>query len=486
MRTWPFFLLLLSAVCAAQTERVRPAVVAGSWYSNDPKKLREEIHGYFALAPKVELGGPVIALISPHAGYQFSGRCAAAAYALLRGRDVRRVIVLAPSHYVAFYGGSIADVDFYETPLGKIPLDRKACDAILKSPLVETVARAHQREHSLEMQLPFLQVALERFQLVPIVLGQLRDEDYPKLADMLRDHMDAHTVVVASSDFTHYGRAFDYAPFRDDVPENIEKLDKGAIELALKLDSAGFRQYVAKTGATICGRVPIALLLETLTPDCRGKLVNYYMSGELNNDFSHSVSYASVAFAVGPGEVSAQGQKKLLEITRETLRATLAAKDLPAFDVPEEELQVKRGVFVTYKNKGRLRGCIGRFETTEPLWKVVRHMAVASARHDLRFVDDPVVLREEPNIDIEISILSPMTRIRDPLAFIPGVHGLYVRRGDRAGTYLPQVAEELGADRRTFISHLCRNKIGLPADAWKDPGTEVFIYSAQVFGDKQE
>jgi len=484
MKLWPLILLALGAAACGEEAKVRTATKAGTWYTADPKQLRSDIEGYFAKAPKVELGGPPIAIVAPHAGYRYSGPCAGAAYALLRDRGIRRVIVLAPSHRVAFHGAVIAAANAYETPLGKVPVDRTVCDAILKSTLVKSVPAAEEDEHSLELQLPMLQVALKEFQVVPIVVGQLGEPDYARLAAILRDHIDAHTLIVASSDFTHYGRDFDYTPFEKDVRANIEKLDKGAVDLILALDSSGFRKYVTKTGATICGRNPIAVLLEMLTPDCRGKLVDYYCSGDENKDYSHSVSYAAVAFAIGPGEVSPAGRKELLDVARKTLQALVNNKELPKFDVKGEELQAKRGVFVTYKNRGRLRGCIGRFQSDEPLWKTVHQVAVLSARYDSRFADNPITAKEEPEIDIDISILSPMTRIKDPLNFIVGVHGLYIKQGQTAGTYLPQVATEQNWDKKTFITHLCEHKIGIAADAWKENTTEVYIYSAQVFADK--
>lgn len=497
MTVWPAFLALLAATAYGQDVRVRPAAKAGTWYEANAGKLRKEIEGYFAAAPKHALPGPPVALIAPHAGYRYSGKCAGAVYAQLRGRDIRRVIVLAPSHHANFRGGSIAPVDCYETPLGRIPLDRKACDAILKSPLVGSLGPVHKNEHSLELHLPFLQVALGKFEVIPVVLGRLDEADFAALAHLLREHLDAHTLVVASSDFIHHGRMFNYEPFakqaghartkaeRNGILRNgIAALDQGAIERILRLDGPGFRKYVARWRATICGRAPIAVMLEMLTPDCRSKQLDYYLSGDREKDYAHSVSYASIAFTIGPGEVSAAGRKTLIEIARKTLQATLRDKKPPAFDIKDEELQVKRGVFVTYKNKNRLRGCIGHFTADEPLWKLVQQTAVGSARHDTRFRNDPITAAEEPKIDIQISVLSPMTRITDPLDFIVGVHGLYIRRGRRGGTYLPQVATEQGWDKRTFISHLCRHKIGLAADAWKQKGTDVFIYSAQVFGDK--
>ena len=482
--------ILFCCECGAGEPRVRPSCLAGSWYTAAPSALREEIEGYLRDAKKIELGGPPVALISPHAGYRFSGKCAASAYATLQGRDIRRVIILAPSHRTAFYGASIADVDFYETPLGRVPVDRAACDEILKSPLVEVVKDADPQEHSLEIQLPFLQVVLGEFKIIPVVLGNIEGDDFTKLADTLGQYLDSHTIVIASSDFTHYGANYNYTPFKTNIRANIEKLDKGAIDRILKRDRIDFTDYCNDLQATICGRAPIGVMLEMLTPDSRGQLADYYMSGDRERDYSMSVSYAAIVFAVGPGELSAGARGKLLDIARQTLRATLEGKDAPEFKIEDAELAAQRGVFVTYKNSGRLRGCIGCFESSEPLWKTVSRMAVASARDDLRFADNPILKKEEPAIDIEISILSPMVPIKDskmnrPLKFIPGVHGLYVKSRGRAGTYLPQVAEELDVDKTGFISHLCRYKIGLPADAWQKEGTEVSIYSAEVFGDKK-
>jgi len=475
-------LLLLSNIAHA-ADRVRPAVNAGPWYPAEPAALRKALDGYLAQAPKIDLGGPPVAIIVPHAGYRYSGRCAGAVYALLRGRDIHRVIVLAPSHHVSFRGGSIVDADFYDTPLGKIPIDRSACKALLEKPLMQSLPGADRDEHAIEVQLPFLEHVLGDFELIPIVLGDLWAEDPPKIAAALREYVDANTLIVASSDFTHYGRNYDFAPFKGDLRPQIEKLDKGAVDRILKLDAPGFRSYVIDTGATICGRNPISVLLELLTPDSRGQLVQYYLSGDEEKDYTRSVSYAGIAFAVGPGEVSTAGQKTLLDIARKTLRTTLAGQAPPVFDIRDPELKALRGAFVTYKNKGELRGCIGHFDADTPLWKTVQQMAVAAARDDYRFADNPITAKEEPTIRIEISILSPRVPVTDPLRFIPGVHGVYLQRGRMAGTYLPQVATEQGWDRRTFLPDLCRNKIGLAPDAWKDPATQVFIYSAQVFGE---
>ncbi|MFW6108093.1 MAG: AmmeMemoRadiSam system protein B [bacterium] len=484
MRIWPILLLAAVTACEGRQARpktVRPPAKAGTWYTGDARALRREIEGYFEKAPDVKLGGTPRAVIAPHAGYRFSGKCAGAAYALVRDKDIRRVIALGPSHHLGFRGASVPAVDAYRTPLGVIPLDREARDDILKSELVRNIPAAHKDEHSVELQLPFLQLALEDFELVPVVIGRLTDDDYAGLAARLRRHVDEHTLIVASSDFTHYGRMFRFTPFKEDIRKNIEKLDKGAIKHILAVEPDAFRKYVRKTGATICGRAPIAVMLHMLPPDADGKLVRYYMSGDLENRYTHSVSYAAIAFTGGQA-VSRAGQRRLLEIARATLRARLAGREPPDPEIRSPELLARRGAFVTYKNGGRLRGCIGRFIAKQAVWKVVRQMAVAAAR-DPRFARDPITLREEPKLDVEISVLSPLERIKDPLDFEVGVHGLYIVRGRRRGTYLPQVATEQGWGKKAFISHLCRQKVGIAADAWKQPKTQIFRYSAQVFGE---
>jgi AmmeMemoRadiSam system protein B/AmmeMemoRadiSam system protein A len=478
--------------------RIRPAAKAGSWYEGNPEALEKQLVRFFNKADPPKVEGRVRALISPHAGYVYSGQTAAYGGKLVEGAPYKRVIVLAPSHYARFEGGSIMDVTHYETPLGRIPLDREACDALLKTDYFTSVSMAHTQEHSLELQLPIIQHALEgEFTLIPIVIGNIRTSWYEPMTRLLLDYWDDETLVVASSDFTHYGANFGYVPFRKNVPENLEKLDMGAIDKILELDSRGFTDYVAETAATICGRKPIALLLSLAREKkMKAHLLHYTTSGAMGGDYSTSVSYASICFTgekvSGAGldessdlshPLTEEEKQTLLRLARHTLKTFLdtgrAPADLSNFEITDA-LKQELGAFVTLKIKGRLRGCIGYLKGMGPLYKAVIDNTISAASKDPRF--PPVRSREEKSIHMEISVLSPVKRVKDLEEIQVGRDGLIISKGFRRGTLLPQVPTEYGWSRTQFLEHTCQ-KAGLPSDAYKDPETRIERYSAQVFGE---
>jgi AmmeMemoRadiSam system protein B len=273
-------------------------VASGDWYPAIESELRQMVDSFLAEASIEELEGKIIAVIAPHAGYRYSGQGAAFSFKHLMKEKFDKVIILAPSHYVSFRGLSILKADYYKTPLGLIKVDVDICESLLKEKLIRTIPYAHAREHSLENMLPFLQRTLNKFKLIPIIMGQLNDDDYEMLARSIRKYLDANTLIVVSSDFTHYGSSFNYLPFplNKDTRQKIVELDGGAINRIVNADFAGYQQYLKKTGATICGRVPIGLLLKILPRDVKGKLVHYYMSGDSTGDYRISVSYASIVF----------------------------------------------------------------------------------------------------------------------------------------------------------------------------------------------
>ncbi|HSW00715.1 MAG TPA: AmmeMemoRadiSam system protein A [Sedimentisphaerales bacterium] len=174
-------------------------------------------------------------------------------------------------------------------------------------------------------------------------------------------------------------------------------------------------------------------------------------------------------------------QKQILSIARDAVRATVQGKSRPVPPTDDPELTAARGCFVTLKNRGRLRGCIGQFVSDRPLIELVAEMAEASACRDPRFLDDRITAQEVDDLDIEISVLSPLKRTNDPLSLRLGVDGVYIKRGYASGCFLPQVATETGWDANQFLSYCCSHKAGLPPDAWKDPRTEVYLFTAEVF-----
>lgn len=273
-------------------------VASGRWYPNNKDKLTNMVRTFLEKVKSSEKKKDIIAVIAPHAGFEHAGQCAAYAFKSLEHQKVDRVIVLAPSHYIRFRGLSILKTDYYKTPIGLIQVDVDTCDMMLKEKLIHIDPYAYKEEHSLENMLPWLQLTLGDFKLVPIIVGSLHTDDYKYLASVLKKCVVGNTIIVVSSDFTHYGNYFSYTPFplNKDTRNNIELLDKEAINKIINLDFRGYQTYLKKTGITICGRNPIGLLLNILDENSKGELVHYYTSGDLSGNYEHSVSYASIIF----------------------------------------------------------------------------------------------------------------------------------------------------------------------------------------------
>jgi len=279
---------------------VGPAV-SGSWYPDDPVELARYVDELLEAAPDPSEDGSVIALIAPHAGYRYSGQVAAQGFRAVSGRRFRRVIVLGPSHYVGFLGGAVPDADVYRTPLGPVPLDVPALNELCSGANFFFDARAFSREHSVEAELPFLQrVLAPGWKLLPVLTGsRTSGAAAQRLAEELLPLLDSDTLLVVSSDFTHFGQAFGFAPFREDIPAKIRALDLGAVDRIRAWDAEGFEEYVARTGATICGRDAIGVALRLLPRNTRADLAAYDTSGRMTGDWSHTVSYAAIIARAG-------------------------------------------------------------------------------------------------------------------------------------------------------------------------------------------
>lgn len=465
---------------------IRPPAVAGSFYPADAKALASAVDGYLKAAPPPASTEPLLALIAPHAGYPFSGPVAAYSFAQLKGRDIKRVIVIAPSHYEAFPFVAAYDGDAYRTPLGDVPVDKEFVRKLAKAtPVVQISRRGHEigsrGEHALEVELPFLQRVLGPFQLVPLVIG---DQDFEHqralglaLAQLVKG---PDTLIVASSDLSHYHAQPDAARMDGKMLQALEHWDYRAL-------SANFRSGVWEA----CGGAPIiaAMIAAEKMGANRAQVLKYATSGDTAGDMSRVVGYAAVSLtrsarASAPEKYSltAEERAELLEIARQSV--FLAVKEGKRYVPPEPRspaLREERGAFVTLKEKGELRGCIGRTVPQQPLYLTVRDVAVYAALQDPRF--SPVTAAELAGLEFEISVLSPLRRIRDPLDVRVGEHGLLVRRGNREGLLLPQVPVEQKWDRQTFLRASC-GKAGLEPNAWKDPRTDIFVFTALVFSER--
>ena len=477
------------AEVAAVQGQDHPCAGGGRWFPADPEKLGRLVDTYL-LGDVPPIARPPVALIVPHAGYQFSGPIAGKAYATLKGRTYKRVILLGLSHQVPLRGASLVKYASYETPLGKIPVDLEACDALLKCPVVSQVPVAHRTEHSVENQLPMLQRVVGSFKMVELLVGEMTDAERTSLADAVRPLVDSDTLIVASSDFTHYGPNYGYVPFRDRVPENLTALNNLATMTILQGDAGGWDAYLAKTGDTVCGRAGIGLLLRILEPwdDARGGRVASESSGHETGDYTNSVTYTSIAFWRDAGGLTSAEQAALLKLARDTVTEFLKTGQPPKLDPAKYDLtsalKAPGAAFVTLKNAGQLRGCIGHIVAVGPLVDSIVSNACNACR-DPRFTDHPITEKEVPALSIEISVLSPMRRFHDFAQIKLGRDGLVMGRGQNRGVFLPQVPGEQGWNLSQYLENLCY-KAGLPVDALKDPQTEFYKFSAQVFGEEKE
>ncbi len=490
---------------------IRPSVLGGTWYPADPGDLRATVQRYLdEAAVAADVPDDIRGLVSPHAGYIYSGPVAAFAYRQVVGKHYDTVVVVAPNH--ADTGLDFSAVKIrggYTTPLGVVPVDSETARAVTEYQPQSTVFESDlghrfldgdRAEHSLEIQLPFLQVAIGEFSLVPVVMGDQGEPAVRELAEAIAAAVQGkNALLVASSDLSHF---FD--------SETARQLDAAAAAHISAFDPIGLLGDPAISRARVCGAGPIATVMlacRELGADTarvlktansydiaggRPHQVVGYLAAAIGTRAGSGVSAASAetesAAAAGSYEdavtvgvdlgITAEEKETLRQVVRETLEAVVHGSPLPRFTARGGNLADHRGAFVTLEKKGQLRGCIGHIVADEPLISVVAQMARAAALEDPRF---PHVRPEElPDITFDISVLTPIRKLERVEDIVIGRDGLIVSRGWARGLLLPQVAAEYGWDRETFLAQTCR-KAGLPTDAWRNPETVIEVFSAEVF-----
>jgi hypothetical protein len=478
------------AVVSADGQKVREAAVAGSFYPADPAALTAMMDQMMANVELPAIDGPIVAAVAPHAGYPYSGPVAAYTYAALKGRHYSRVVVIAPSHYEAFGFTSVYDGDAYQTPLGTVPVDKEFAAKLKKaSGMIELSERGHTPtsaggEHALEVQLPWLQHVLGNFTLVPVVMG---DQSYDAsrslgLALARLIGTDQSTLIVASSDLSHY-HTYDQA-----VTEDHKTLDALQSWDYYNM-SRNFQQGVWEA----CGGAPIvaAMVAAERLGANRAMLLRYANSGDVTGDKTRVVGYGSAVFVKAQKHHAEEEKFSLTDAEKARLLALArnsvehAVRERKAWDpgtFAEAALNRDSGAFVTLKEGGELRGCIGYTDPIKPLYQTVRDTATLAAFQDPRF--SPVTADELPKLEYEVSVLSPLRRVRNVEEIRVGEHGLLVRRGEREGLLLPQVASEQHWDRQKFLEQTCV-KAGMPPNCWQDEDTDIFCFTAIVFGEKK-
>jgi hypothetical protein len=484
----PVVMMLMLALWpsgAASADSVRQPVRAGSFYPADPRELSDLIDrlGQSARSAEQELPEKqsLRALILPHAGYPYSGPTAAHAARVLSEHQFKTVLLMGPDHFVGFPSAAVPAVKAFQTPLGRIPLHPASVDLLKQPELFAPLRPADDREHSLEVVLPFLQAYLKSFRLIPVVVGR---PDIDRLCAALLPLIDPHTLVVVSSDLSHF------LPYAD-----AQAKDRKTIEAILARD----RRALVEDRQSACGAYPLAILLAMAERfGWRPVLLNYLNSGDTAGDRSRVVGYAAIAFYGGPPIPAMKENHPLLapekgQMLVRLARSTLMEKFGLALTPAETEqvrsalsdaaLQTPCGTFVTLKHHGRLRGCIGSLSASDPLAEGVRRNAINAAFHDPRF--SPLTEPELSQIEIEVSVLTEPQPLEfsDPEDLLrklrPKVDGVIIRQGYASATFLPQVWDQL-PQKEAFLGQLCL-KAGLPRDAWKRGQLEVSTYQVQYF-----
>ncbi|MBI3330935.1 MAG: AmmeMemoRadiSam system protein B [Candidatus Omnitrophica bacterium] len=476
-----------SAAWAEATSR--EARVAGQFYPANPAELRGLVTELLGSQPRPAAAHKPRILIVPHAGYSYSGPIAASGFRLAQGHAYDGVVVVGFTHRGQFPGSSVDTQDAYETPLGVIPVDRDAVAFLQGSPGIGHVEEAHEAgEHSLEVELPFLQVALPGFRLVPILIGNAELEDARRLADALAElAARGDYLFVFSTDLSHYH------PY-----DEARALDEGTVNAILFETPQAAHRLFAAGELEACGRGPIltSLLLAARLGYPERQLVQYANSGDTAGDRSRVVGYAAIAMRDRTAEaapvetlspealrayrpVGPEAGQALVAAARQALQTSLASgvpAPQPALD-RHPELSRSTGLFVTLRKAGALRGCIGRIEGEGPLAKLLPEVALDAALRDGRF--QPVAPEELSQLHIEVSVLTPPVKLARLGDLVAGRDGVILEHQGRHGVFLPQVWEETGWTRLEFLRELASQKAGLAPDAWKQ--ATLYVFQDQTF-----
>ena len=476
---------------------MRPPVVAGQFYPESATVLKLAIEKFMedALPPQAK---KPLAIVVPHAGYIYSGQICADGWNQVRGGAYDVVVLLGTNHTapglrkIALYPGG-----GFRTPLGTAMVDGDLTAALLAaSPDCALDKGPHVREHSIEVQVPFAQILFPQAKIVAAIVGEADAALCTRFGNALASVLKGRrAVIVASSDLSHYPSAKDAEAADMKTLEAVATLDPAALQATIRTQMA---RRIPNLSTCACGEAPImaAMAAAKAMGATGGKVVSYANSGNLPiGEQERVVGYGAVVLAADPkkeapavrpaaateGTIGPADRKYLLGLARETISRFLTMKMVPLPRLSSPVLREPRGVFVTLKKRGDLRGCIGRMVPDRPLAELVGAMALQSAFEDPRF--SPVTPRELADLEIEISVLTPMKPVSGPNDIIVGRDGVLLQKGGKSAVFLPQVAPEQGWGRDEMLNHLSQ-KAGLPSGAWRD-GASFSTFQAIVFGEAE-
>lgn len=488
-------------VCAALLQPVpahafqqnidRNAVWADQFYPGSAGELRSTLQSLFAQARPRTNKEKVIGLVAPHAGYDYSGGVAASAYNQLdEDKKYENVFILGPSHRVGFEGAAVYVDGNFATPLGIVQVNTALGKQLLANKVFSSRRDAHAQEHSIEVQLPFLQYKLGKdLRIVPIVLGASSQVTCKDIAHALRPYFNEKNLFVISTDFSHYP-SYENAKLVDQ--QTADALASRSPDRLLSTMQENSQRGIPNLGTSMCGwpcAFTLLYLVEQL-PNCRIAPIEYKNSGDASvGQKNEVVGYYAMTVTLGTEqkrtnfELNSTDKKTLLVLARSTIEQVVRTRTVSSLDAAafSKSVQIPCGAFVTLRKNNNLRGCIGKFDATEPLYKIVQQMAIAASTEDYRF--PPVSPAELDKVEVEVSVLTPMRRIKSIEEFELGKHGIYIIKGSNAGTFLPQVAAETGWTKEEFLGHCAQDKAGIGWDGWKD--AELYVYEALVFSEKE-
>lgn len=452
----------LSIGCA---EDIKEPSVAGIFYPSDPEELKKTINTFFSKTTKVEIEGDLIALISPHAGYRYSGRVAATGFKQIKDSKKDKIILIGPSHHVRFKGASVFTKGSFKTPLGNIKINEKLANSLLNDDAdVKFFPHAFEKEHSIEVQLPFLQMIMKDFTIVPILIGTPTRQTLEHLISSLSKIIDENTLIIASTDLSHYHNY-----------QTAKEMDSEIISSIQRLSTIETENLLRNGKSELCGAFPVLITIEVAKRKGAniGVLFKYENSGDVTGDKNSVVGYASIGLFRNP--LTDSEKDELLKIAKKAIDEYVTNGKSLSLEIQNPKLKSDGAVFVTIKKNGVLRGCIGHIQPMMPLYQSVLKNAISACSSDPRF--PPLKKEELKDIEVEISVLSPLNIVENINDIQIGKHGLVISKGSRRGILLPQVAIENRWDRETFLEQLCF-KAGLPPRAWKE--AELYSFTAEI------
>ena len=461
------FCLLTVVFIIACKEQVKEPAVAGAFYQADEKDLRKTVNSFLSSAESPPVEGRLLALISPHAGYQFSGRIAAFSFKHLKESGIRTVILIGPSHHALFSGASIYTKGGLKTPLGTVRIDEKLAESLLNEKAgVRFYPYAFEKEHSLEVQLPFLQETLKDFRIVPILIGSPTRNSFEHLTEKISELLSSNdkAIVIASTDLSHYHNY-----------ETAVAMDRKIIDAIERMSFEDVERYLTTRECEMCGGNPVlyTMAIAKKLGATNGLLYQYANSGDVTGDKSRVVGYAAIGLY--KSALTEAEKAELLSLSKKTIIAYVTDRKIPDFGSRNPKFTANSATFVTINKNGNLRGCIGNIQASVPLYQSVINNAVFASSKDPRF---PPMIREElKDMEVEISIISPLTPLKDIRDIEIGKHGLFIVSGQNSGLLLPQVATAFGWDKKTFLEQVSQ-KAGLQKDAWKE--AKLYIFTADI------